>query len=47
MVDKKFYKPAAIVKWVVVVYEREQRFGSPQAQEMIKGLMDACAQVGQ
>ena len=47
MIDKKFYKPATITKWVVVIYDRVQRFGEAQAKEMVKGLMDACAQVGQ
>jgi len=45
-VDKRFFKPAAIDRWVVVIYERKQRFGDVQAQEMINGLVTCCQQVG-
>ena len=47
MVDKKFYKAAVIEKFAVVIFEREQRFGQPQAREMTKSLIDACTQVGE
>lgn len=46
MLDKKFFRPAIIVKWVVIVYEVEQLFGRPQAQEMTKSLIAACRNVG-
>jgi len=45
-VDKRFFKPATIERWVVVIYERSQRFGQAQAQEMITGLVTSCEQVG-
>ena len=45
-VDKRFIKPSTIERWVVVVYERQQRFGPQQAQEMIRGLIASCEQVG-
>jgi hypothetical protein len=35
MVDKKFFKPVAIERWVVVVYERQGRFNDQAAQDMI------------
>ncbi|EGO01883.1 hypothetical protein SERLA73DRAFT_177463 [Serpula lacrymans var. lacrymans S7.3] len=46
MVDKRFYRPASIDRWVVVVYERQARFNQQAAQEMISGLMSSCASVG-
>ncbi|KAJ7904588.1 argonaute-like protein [Mycena olivaceomarginata] len=46
MVDKKFFKPVAIERWVVVVYERQGRFNDQAAQDMIKGLCGSCSDVG-
>ena len=46
MVDKKFHRPASINRWVVVVYEREQRFNKDTAREMVRSLLDAFAAVG-
>ncbi|KAJ7904584.1 argonaute-like protein [Mycena olivaceomarginata] len=46
MVDKKFFKPVAIERWVVVVYERQGRFNDQAAQDMIKGLCGSCCDVG-
>ncbi|EJF61200.1 argonaute-like protein [Dichomitus squalens LYAD-421 SS1] len=46
MVDKKFHRPAAINRWVVVVYEREQRFNRETAREMVRGLLEGFAAVG-
>jgi hypothetical protein len=43
----RFFKPAAIERWVVVVYERRQRFGEQPAKEMINGLANCCEQVGE
>jgi len=45
-VDKRFYKPASIDRWVVVVYERQQRFNQQSADEMTAGLMASCRDVG-
>jgi len=45
-VDKRFYKPAAIERWVVVVYERQQRFNQQSADEMTAGLLASCRDVG-
>lgn len=46
MVDKKFYQPTTIKGWVVVVYERQQRFRQEAADDMIKGLLDSFKEVG-
>ncbi|CAL1700780.1 unnamed protein product [Somion occarium] len=46
MIDKKFFQPATIKAWVVVVYERQNRFRDENAKDMIAGLLEACAAVG-
>ncbi|KAK7061790.1 hypothetical protein R3P38DRAFT_3490883 [Favolaschia claudopus] len=46
MVDKRFFKPVVIERWVVVVYERENRFNNQAAQDMINGLCASCRDVG-
>ena len=46
MIDKKLYKPATIVKWVVVIYEEPRRFSDRNCDEMIRGLMTACDSLG-
>lgn len=45
-VDKRFYSPAIIDRWVVVVYERQQRFNQQSADEMTSGLLTSCRDVG-
>ncbi|THH11493.1 hypothetical protein EW145_g610 [Phellinidium pouzarii] len=39
MIDRRFYRPAEIKGWIVVVYERQQRFNQNAAQNMIEGLL--------
>ncbi|KAF8195816.1 argonaute-like protein [Mycena galopus ATCC 62051] len=46
MVDKKFFKPVAIERWVVVIYEQKLRFKDQAAQDMINGLCGSCRDVG-
>ncbi|KAI0750722.1 argonaute-like protein [Daedaleopsis nitida] len=46
MIDKKFWKPEGIKRWMVVVFEREQRFRRDIAQEMVNGFLKAFAAVG-
>ncbi|KAJ7682732.1 argonaute-like protein [Mycena polygramma] len=46
MVDKKFFKPVAIDRWVVVVYEQQRRFNEGAANDMINGLCGSCRDVG-
>ena len=46
MVDKKFFKPVAIDRWVVVVYEQQRRFNEGAANDMIQGLVNSCRDVG-
>lgn len=46
MIDKKLYKPASIQRWIVVIYERQQRFSQPAAEDMINGLRKATSDMG-
>jgi len=46
MADKKFFSPAVIDSWVVVIYERKARFDERSADEMVKNLLVACRAVG-
>lgn len=45
-VDKKFYRPATIQSFAIIIFERPQRFNENNANEMGRSLLDACAQVG-
>ncbi|KAF8061822.1 argonaute-like protein [Lyophyllum atratum] len=46
MIDKKFFQSKSIDRWVVVVYERQNRFTPDVASEMVRGLVAACKAVG-
>ncbi|KAF7301729.1 Argonaute-like protein [Mycena indigotica] len=46
MVDKRFFKPVAIDRWAVVVYEQQRRFNETAANDMIQGLVNSCRDVG-
>lgn len=46
MIDKKLYKPASIQRWIVVIYERKQRFSESAADDMVAGLRRATSDMG-
>ncbi|KAI0832378.1 argonaute-like protein [Trametes gibbosa] len=46
MIDKKFYRPMAIRRWCIAIFERRQRFRPDLAEEMKMGLLQAFASVG-
>jgi eukaryotic translation initiation factor 2C len=46
MIDKKLYKPASIQRWIVIIYERPQRFSQSAADDMITGLTRAATDMG-
>ncbi|KAI0638149.1 argonaute-like protein [Trametes polyzona] len=46
MIDKKFFRPASIVRWCVAVFERKNRFTPEVAREMVDGLLQAFSSVG-
>lgn len=46
MVGKRFYRPAAITGWVVVIYGGQQRFNSSAADNMVNGLLTSFDEVG-
>jgi eukaryotic translation initiation factor 2C len=47
MVDKRFFQPAEVNGWVVVIYEVQSRFTMANAKDMIGGLIQACNEVGE
>ncbi|KXN86194.1 Protein argonaute-3 [Leucoagaricus sp. SymC.cos] len=42
MVDKKFYRPAIIRKWVVIIYEAQHKFNQVAVDRAIKDLVEAA-----
>ncbi|KAI0766861.1 argonaute-like protein [Trametes elegans] len=46
MIDKKFYKPASIARWCVVIFERQGSFRPDVAQRMVEGLLRAFQEGG-
>jgi Mid domain of argonaute len=46
-IDKKFYKPVDIQRWVVVIYAEQRRFNEGTARDMVSGLVRGCRQVGE
>ncbi|KAF8974495.1 argonaute-like protein [Flammula alnicola] len=47
MVDKRFYRPTDPVRrWALVIFESQQRFPPPAINDVMKGLVDGCKEVG-
>ncbi|KAI0696653.1 argonaute-like protein [Cerioporus squamosus] len=46
LIDKKFYQPATIERWIVVIYERQQRYRPEMAQELVAGFVSMFQAVG-
>jgi hypothetical protein len=46
-IDKKFFRPIEIQRWVVVIYADQRRFSANTAAEMVTGLLAGCRSVGQ
>jgi eukaryotic translation initiation factor 2C len=47
MVDKRFYKPSEpIHRWAVVVFETQNRLNMAGAQDVMRGFVDGCKEVG-
>jgi eukaryotic translation initiation factor 2C len=46
MIDKKLFRPSTIQRWIVVIYERPQRFSSGAADDMVQGLRSATTAMG-
>lgn len=44
--NRQFYQASTVSGWVVVVFERQNRFNTREVQSMIQGLTSACKQVG-
>ncbi|KAJ6498441.1 argonaute-like protein [Mycena vitilis] len=46
MADKKFYKPATIAAWVLIIFETQNRFNDAVAQEVASSLVAGCRSTG-
>ncbi|RDX40439.1 argonaute-like protein, partial [Lentinus brumalis] len=46
LIDKKFYQTVPIQRWIVVVYERQQRFRLQSAQDLVAGFVSMFQAVG-
>ncbi|PPQ91938.1 hypothetical protein CVT25_000981 [Psilocybe cyanescens] len=46
MLDKKFYVPSKITRWVMIIYEGRNRFSDAIQQDVIRSFLQACKSVG-
>ncbi|KAJ7590925.1 argonaute-like protein [Mycena floridula] len=46
MVDKRFFKPMEVPSWAIVIYEQQRRFPDDAVNNLIRGLVQACNDVG-
>lgn len=44
--DKKFYIPAEIQQWTVIIYELRSKFSEDNQKQMISSFLNACNEVG-
>ena len=46
MLGKRFYSPAVIQGWMIVIYEIQHRFNDNAVANMKQGLLDSFEEVG-
>ncbi|KAH9179683.1 argonaute-like protein [Lactarius sanguifluus] len=46
LIDKRMFTPTNVANWMIVVYERQQRFNDQVANQMASDLVRACEVVG-
>ncbi|KAH9077159.1 argonaute-like protein [Lactarius deliciosus] len=46
LIDKRMFTPSKVANWMIVVYERQQRFNEQVANQMASDLVRACEVVG-
>ncbi|KAG9317399.1 argonaute-like protein [Chiua virens] len=46
MIDKQFFQPVTIQRWIVVIFERQQRFNAQTAKDLVDGLVSGCSALG-
>ncbi|KAI6160674.1 argonaute-like protein [Pisolithus thermaeus] len=46
MIDKRFFRPATIDRWIVVIYECQKHFNQQAAQDMITRFVQRCRDFG-
>jgi hypothetical protein len=45
-IDKRMINPSQVPNWIVIVYERQQRFNDQVANQLATDLVRACEAVG-
>lgn len=45
-IDKRMLQGSVVENWMVIIYERQQRFNGDTAQQMTQDLVKACGAVG-
>ena len=45
-IDKRMFTPSKVPNWMIVIYERQQRFNEATAHQMANELVKACETVG-
>ncbi|KAF8259431.1 argonaute-like protein [Lactarius quietus] len=45
-IEKRMFTPSSVAHWMVVIYERQQRFNEQVANQMANDLVKACEAVG-
>jgi eukaryotic translation initiation factor 2C len=46
LIDKRMFTPCSVVNWMVIIYERQQRFNDQTANVMANDLVKGCQAVG-
>jgi eukaryotic translation initiation factor 2C len=46
LIDKRMFSPSSVAEWIIIIYERQQRFNDQVANQMASELVKACEAVG-
>ncbi|KAH9062680.1 argonaute-like protein [Lactarius vividus] len=46
LIDKRMFTPSNVAQWIIIIYERQQRFNDQVANQMASDLVRACETVG-
>ncbi|KAH9179678.1 argonaute-like protein [Lactarius sanguifluus] len=46
LIDKRMFTPSSVAHWMIIIYERQQRFNDQVADQMASDLVRACEAVG-
>jgi len=46
LIGKRVFSPSIVPSWIVIIYERQQRFNELAASQMVNNLVKGCEAVG-